>query len=447
MLQHRPDSRELLTLKGQNIFHVTAKSGNIKAVGSMLKMPELGKLLNEKDRDGNTPLHIATIWGHPRIVDALSLDKRPQSRPSLPENSIYTSPTGVQSRSPSSGTATKLQRAIFEEDVLADSEVELENVLVGIVSSTHVLGLQAPPSPVLQQVLKEDSDDSEAELLEVLEGVVSSVINDSSNPQMVTTPPTSNAHNPNLGFVVGYGSDIAWSQESNVQQSTYMLPCGVQIQKEARRLTCMALRVAGGPQSPHAKVSKTRKTSRAGQNSETEDCKDKVNAVLVVAALVVAATFTASFNVPGGYNNSNPDQGMAAMLAKLKFQEFMVCDTVAMYSSIIVIVTLLWALLVDLCSMKDALKLALPLLGISIAMMSIAFMAGVYLVVSTLTWLGKVILVMGSNVVIVLAALFIPLCLSSSSNRWVFRQLSYFPFRLLLYAFGCYTDRDEKEDE
>ncbi|KAF7141758.1 hypothetical protein RHSIM_Rhsim06G0145100 [Rhododendron simsii] len=318
MLQHRPDSRELLTLKGQNIFHVAAKSGNVKAVGSMLKMPELGKLLNEKDHDGNTPLHIATIWGHPRIVDALSLDKT-----------------------------------------------------VNLDIKNHD-GLTA--------------------------------------------------------------LDIA---------EEYMEP----MTSSQKRLTCMALRVAGAPQSSHAKVSKTRKTSRASQNSETENDKDKVNAVLVVAALVVAATFTASFNVPGGYNNSNPDQGMATMLAKLKFQEFMICDTVAMYSSIIVIVTLLWALLVDLCSMKDALKLAVPLLGISIAMMSIAFMAGVYLVVSTLTWLGKVILVMGSNVVIVLAALFIPLCLLSSSNRWVFRQLSYFPFRLLLYAFGCYTDRDEKEDE
>ncbi|KAG5545349.1 hypothetical protein RHGRI_017724 [Rhododendron griersonianum] len=318
MLQHRPDSRELLTLKGQNIFHVAAKSGNVKAVGSMLKMPELGKLLNEKDHDGNTPLHIATIWGHPRIVDALSLDKR------------------------------------------VNLDIENHDGLTAL--------------------------------------------------------------------------DIA---------EEYMEP----MTSSRKRLTCMALRVAGAPQSPHAKVSKTRKTSRAGQNSETENYKDKVDAVLVVAALVVAATFTASFNVPGGYNNSNLDQGMATMLAKLKFKEFMICDIVAMYSSIIVIVTLLWALLVDLCSMKDALKLAVPLLGISIAMMSIAFMPGVYLVVSTLTWLGKVILVMGSNVVIVLAALFIPLCLLSSSNRWVFRQLSYFPFRLLLYAFGCYTDRDEKEDE
>lgn len=211
-------------------------------------------------------------------------------------------------------------------------------------------------------------------------------------------------------------------------------------------LTCMALRVAGAPQSPHTKVSQTRKTSRAGQNSETEN-SNKVNAVLVVAALVVAATYATCFNVPGGYNNSNTDQGTATMLAKVTFQEFMICNTVAMYSSTIVIVTLIWALLGDLCSMKVALKSVVPLLGISMAMMAVAYMAGLYVVVNKVSWLGNVILVTGSIVVIMLAALFMSLCFLSISKCWVFRRLLYFPFRLLLFAFGCYTDHVAKEDE
>ncbi|KAI8564159.1 hypothetical protein RHMOL_Rhmol03G0160300 [Rhododendron molle] len=65
-------------------------------------------------------------------------------------------------------------------------------------SQKNVLGLRAPPSPVLQQVLQEDSDDSEADLLEVLEGVVRSVINDPSNFQKATTSPTSIANNPTV---------------------------------------------------------------------------------------------------------------------------------------------------------------------------------------------------------------------------------------------------------
>ncbi|XP_058217963.1 protein ACCELERATED CELL DEATH 6-like [Rhododendron vialii] len=316
MLQHCPDSRELLTLQGQNIFHVAAKSGNDKTVSSMLKMPELEKLLNEKDDEGNTPLHVATICGHPRIVRALTGDER--------------------------------------------------------------------------VILELGNDDGLTAL------------------------------------------DIA--EEYMERMASFR-----------KRLTWMALRVAGAPRSPHANVSKTKKPSSAGQNSELENYKDKVNVVLLVATLVAAVTFTAGFTVPGGYNNSNPDQGMATMLAKVKFQEFVICDTVAMYSSIIVTVTLIWAQLGDLSSMRVALKLAVPLLGIALAMMSIAFMAGVYLVVSKLHWLGNIILVMGTNVLIVLALLFVPLCFLGSSNCGICRRLSYFSFRLLLYAFGSYTDRDEKE--
>ncbi|XP_057491362.1 protein ACCELERATED CELL DEATH 6-like [Actinidia eriantha] len=43
MLHQCPDSRELLTLQGQNIFHVATKSGKAEAVSCILKMPELSQ--------------------------------------------------------------------------------------------------------------------------------------------------------------------------------------------------------------------------------------------------------------------------------------------------------------------------------------------------------------------------------------------------------------------
>lgn len=80
MLQHRPDTRELLSAHGQNILHVAARSGKYKAVEYMLKRPELEMLINEKDADGNTPLHLATIYAHPKLVGILVRDKRVISR-------------------------------------------------------------------------------------------------------------------------------------------------------------------------------------------------------------------------------------------------------------------------------------------------------------------------------------------------------------------------------
>lgn len=59
-----------------------------------------------------------------------------------------------------------------------------------------VLGPQDPPSPVLPLVLEKESDDSEADLLEVLEGVVSSVIHVPSSQRIMTPPTISNNKSP-----------------------------------------------------------------------------------------------------------------------------------------------------------------------------------------------------------------------------------------------------------
>ena len=67
--------------------------------------------------------------------------------------------------------------------------------------------------------------------------------------------------------------------------------------------------------------------------------------------------------MPGGYNSSNPDQGMATMVSKPYFQIFVICDTIALYSSMIVAVSLIWAQLGDLNLILTSLRLALPLLG------------------------------------------------------------------------------------
>lgn len=76
MLQRRPDSIELLTLQGQNILHVAAKGRRSKEFDYMLKMPEVERLINERDEDGNTPLHVATIYGNPKVVSSLMWDER-----------------------------------------------------------------------------------------------------------------------------------------------------------------------------------------------------------------------------------------------------------------------------------------------------------------------------------------------------------------------------------
>lgn len=202
-----------------------------------------------------------------------------------------------------------------------------------------------------------------------------------------------------------------------------------------QRLTRTALKAAAVPQSPYANI-KT-KYSRQPEQSATEISKDRVNTLLLVAILVATVTFTAGFTMPGG-----EDQGMATMLRHSLFHVFVFCDTVAMYSSIFVAVTLLWAQVGDNHLVLLALRTALPLLGVALATMSLAFFSGVYLVVSKLNWLANAIMTVGLVFLLALLPLYTILCLPMSSSNPIMRYISHYPFCLLTWATASDADRN-----
>lgn len=159
-----------------------------------------------------------------------------------------------------------------------------------------------------------------------------------------------------------------------------------------------------------------------------------MNTLLVVATLIATITFAAGFTVPGGYKStSDQHQGQSTMLGKKIFSLFVFSDAIAMYSAMTVTVLMIWAQLGDLSLVLIALRLGLRLIGISLAMMSIAFMAGIYAVVSDLHWLCMAVFITGTIFVVALSALSFPLCFPISSNTPILRYLSYYPFLLLMY--------------
>ncbi|PIN26926.1 hypothetical protein CDL12_00312 [Handroanthus impetiginosus] len=166
-----------------------------------------------------------------------------------------------------------------------------------------------------------------------------------------------------------------------------------------------------------------------------ENYKERVNTLLLVSTLVATVTFAAGFTVPAGYNSSsNSDLGIATMLREKGFHAFIFCDTMAMYSSIIVDVALIWAQLSNLVLALNALTLEVPLLGVALGMMSMAFAAGVFLAVSELRWLSIAVLVMGITFLAILSVLLIPLCIPFTSSNRVLRYVSYYFFYLVILA-------------
>ncbi|KAF8034611.1 hypothetical protein BT93_C0805 [Corymbia citriodora subsp. variegata] len=290
------DLAEIKNNKGQNILHVAAKARNHSGVKSILK--ECGetnteKLVNSRDVDGNTPLHLASIHNYCGVMRILTKEKRIDLE--LRNNDGLTAlDVAMESKSLSTENPALIGRAIL--------------IVAGVSQSG--------------------------------------------------------------------GRDVMLQREQ------------------------------------HSGVSKS---------SPAKWIKDQVNTLLLVATLVASVTFTAGVTLPGGYNaSSDPHPGIATMLHHGMFRVFVIANMLAMYSSILAVVVLLWGFNRDFYVAELAYHLAGPLLLIAFAGMSVAFFAAVTVAVSKLTWLKSLVLSVGVlylvMVVVVLAALIFP---SSKSTMYI----------------------------
>ncbi|XP_010024291.2 protein ACCELERATED CELL DEATH 6 isoform X1 [Eucalyptus grandis] len=288
LIQHWPFPEELLNFKeGQNILHVAAKYGRASIVKYILGNLELEKLINVKDKEGNTPLHLATLQWQPEVLLSLTRDNR------------------VDLKLVNNGNLTAL-------DIVDEQLKKVDAPLQQSITRTILLSAGAPRS-----------------------------------------------------------KDKAICQSKDLGQENDLEPL------------------------------------------DLDRLKDEINSHMVVATVIAAMTFAAGFSIFGAYNDSEPDAGITTLLNKPMYDVFVICNTVAMFSSIISIVIILWRQINDSHAVLHALEKARQPLLTALATMSMAFMAGVYVTVSKCTWIAILALIIGSTALFVILslymALFVPL--------------------------------------
>ncbi|CAJ2653651.1 unnamed protein product [Trifolium pratense] len=327
-LEYCPDPTEMLdNFYGQNILHVASNYGKHKVVKYILKSSqthEYHKMINQQDKNGDTPLHLAARSCHPTVVYYLVNHKRVSldlvnknketaldivnlfDRSSLRQHLTWTALTSAGVK-PSS---TRL--AHYIESKQSDSNSPKETEQDKDKNQNHV---------------EESSQQNEKE--QTVDVNISSS-SKKRNKDKYQPPPVDK-----FSYIFTYKENVP----------DYIQP----------------------------KNLFTAKGSTA--------YKDRVETILLVSTLIVTASVAACFAVPG-----EAADGKANNLCHIMFQLFIIFITISLFSAISSTIILFWATIGLAELVTNSLNIVMPLLGIALISLSLAFMAGLYTVISELGW-------------------------------------------------------------
>ncbi|KAJ0046718.1 hypothetical protein Pint_04258 [Pistacia integerrima] len=167
--------------------------------------------------------------------------------------------------------------------------------------------------------------------------------------------------------------------------------------------------------------------SKNALNHPNADLKQLANTMSVVAALLATLTFAAAFTLPGGYHTDDDhkppeikhstDDKNKPELGKV----FVLADSLAMCSSMTVVFLLILAMVGDPAFLRSAILYSKNLLNIALFGTLVAFVTGLYTVISPKSeWLAIIVVVICSSVPFLIKFLHRK---SSTSNPLVIKYL------------------------
>ncbi|KAJ0045611.1 hypothetical protein Pint_04260 [Pistacia integerrima] len=151
--------------------------------------------------------------------------------------------------------------------------------------------------------------------------------------------------------------------------------------------------------------------SKNALNHPNADLKNIANTMSVVVALLATLTFAAAFTLPGGYHADDDDRppgikqssksflGTSILIMTPSLKVFLLADSLAMCSSMTVVFLLILTTAGDPAFLRSAIIYSKNLLNIALFGTLVAFVTGLYTVISPKSkWLAIVVIIMGSSV-------------------------------------------------
>ena len=141
-----------------------------------------------------------------------------------------------------------------------------------------------------------------------------------------------------------------------------------------------------------------RKENGFKQIKDSQTRKELSSALMLMATLIATVTFAAAFTIPGGFKAEDPHKGMVVLGRNVAFRTFIITDTIAMTSSMMAaVVLLIMPFQANNKIRESSLEVSVFLLWLALVTMGMAFVTGLYAVLSELLPLAIVVCCIGGS--------------------------------------------------